>query len=107
MALINCPACSARVSSRAETCSNCNAPIANRNDEASERALARARWNKRKRLQNLAFLSIVSFMVGVGLLWSLRGEPDSWSFKTGVWLSAAGFFGYAILRIKGIMDKFK
>ena len=107
MSLINCPACNNRVSSKAEFCSNCKAPIASKNDEASERAHERARWKRRKRQQNYAFLAILSFVVGVALFWEFREQHTAMGFKAGIWLAAAGFFGYAVLRIKGIVNKFK
>jgi len=107
MALINCPACNNRVSSRAEYCSNCKAPISSKNDEATDRANERTRWNRRKRQQNYAFLAILSFVVGIGLFWKFREDQTSLGFEAGIWFAAVGFFGYAVLRIMGILNKFK
>jgi predicted nucleic acid-binding Zn ribbon protein len=107
MALINCPACNSRISSKSEHCSSCNAPIAANNDEASDRANERASWKRRKRQQNYAFLAILSFVTGVALFWQFRDDQTSTAFKAGIWLGVTGFFGYAALRIMGIWNRFK
>jgi len=106
MALINCPACNNRISSKSDVCSHCQAPIAAKNDEATERALARASWKKRKRQQNYSFLAIFSFTVGVALFWYNRGQQSSIAFILGEWLLVGGFLGYSILRIRTILGKF-
>lgn len=107
MALINCPACGTRNSSRAAYCTSCKAAITAVDDEASERAASRVRWKQRKKMQNFSFLALILFLVGIALYWSNKESPDNWEYTLGLWLLAAGFIGYAALRIKQIIDKFR
>jgi predicted nucleic acid-binding Zn ribbon protein len=106
MALIKCPGCGKRISSRAAHCSHCNAAITAKDDEATERALSRTRWKKRKQMQNLSFLALILFLVGIALYWSNKDSPEDWQYTLGIWLLVAGFISYAVLRIKQIIDKF-
>ncbi len=105
MSLIQCPTCNKRVSSRAAKCTKCGAPIATNDDELTERATSRRRWEINRRLQNYSFLSLIIFLVGIFLFWYHKSDPVGWKYLLGEFLLVGGFLGYSILRMYKIFKK--
>lgn len=105
MALIQCPVCKKRVSNRAIQCPSCGAPIAAQDDEQTERAQARNRWKRNRRLQNISFVTLLIFLIGVLLFWYNKTNPTGWKYLLGQFSMALGFVGYSVLRIYKLVKK--
>ncbi|HFB64754.1 MAG TPA: hypothetical protein ENJ60_04355 [Aeromonadales bacterium] len=105
MALIQCPVCKKRVSSRAAQCSHCGAPIASQDDEQTERAEARNRWKLNRRLQNISFVMLLFFLLGFLLFWYNKSDPTGWKYILGQFAMAVGFVGYSVVRIYKLVKK--
>lgn len=105
MALIQCPVCKKRISNKSSTCSGCGAPIGHQDEEAIARAEKNIRYQRNRKLQNYAFLSLSIFLIGVFLFWGHRDNVHHWLYYLGVFLLSTGFLGYSIIRIYKIIKK--
>ncbi|GAB4171464.1 MAG: hypothetical protein Kow0020_06200 [Wenzhouxiangellaceae bacterium] len=74
MAIIRCPACDRRISSKAPSCPHCHEAVGELNDEQRER-LAMRRWRDQMyRVRNLTYLAMVLIVAGLGLWWVTGAE---------------------------------
>ncbi len=74
MAIIHCPACSARMSSRATACPSCHAAVGELTEEQRDR-LAIRRWRARAyRARNFTYLAMT--LVVAGMLWWWFAPPQ-------------------------------
>lgn len=101
MALIRCPGCRQRVSSRAEACAHCGARIAGAgpgDEEAARRASGRRGGSRLKIQLLLAFTLFVA-----GSLWliftDLRGEARAAERVAAATLAGAGLLWYVGVRL--------
>ena len=113
MAIINCPACNEKVSSKAKACLGCNFDLVNNKtssgltDEqiASQNKLARIK--QKYSLQMQATGSLVLFLLGV-LLWYIGGREVNNLFDSlKVAMIAIGAVWYLLTRIRLIVFKRK
>ncbi len=105
MALVNCPACSKRISNKSTVCPHCQSSINAVDDSAHEQAIYRVRWKKSQRRQYLSFFTLLMFLIGTVFYWMGMDDPDHWHAVVGKILLAAGFIGYAVLRIYHLLNK--
>jgi len=106
MAIINCPACSKRISSVAESCQYCNTIFSDdMDDEAILRSAKNSRLLKKQRLQNYSFLFIVLFTAGALLMYFGLSDGNEAMNSTGRVMIASGFIGYVVLRIAMMIKK--
>ena len=106
MAIINCPACSKRISSVAENCQYCNTIFSDdMDDETILRSAKNSRLLKKQRLQNYSFLFIVLFTAGALLMYFGLSDGNETMNSTGRIMIASGFIGYVVLRIAMMIKK--
>ena len=99
MAIINCPACGARISSVATECEHCGTKFDDSVDsEKAERDARNARWNKKARLQNFSFLSMLVFAIGALLMYFGMSQADDLYQEIGRYMVGLGFVGYIAFR---------
>ncbi len=103
MALIECPMCGKRMSSKALACPHCAAKTNGDND-----SLARiSHIQKSSRLMNQSFLAMSLFIAGV-VIWFWGGEAaHGWRATLGAICFVFGFVGYLITRIRIVLHKRK
>ncbi len=101
MAIISCPKCSKRVSSRMETCPHCGTTLSGDVGEAAERNTAKRRRCVERTVNLHLFLSLI--VLAVGVLWffgeqrSGRGTssgPVAVMLLGGLWYAAARAWGW-------------
>jgi len=103
MALIECPGCNKRISSKAKTCQYCGDNLT-----GDTESLSHINHIKRSsQLMNQSLLAMTMFIAGV-VIWFWRGEPAEGLRAT----IAGGFFvlgfaGYLFTRIQLVMHKRK
>jgi len=109
MAIIQCPNCREKISSRTKICSACNTNLFENNleQELSERKVRNKRFKRRSRLQNLSFLLVLLFAAGTLVLYSGLVNNDEIYFLTGKIMVLSGFIGYISLRVLLFLDKNK
>ncbi|MBY6205905.1 hypothetical protein [Halomonas denitrificans] len=74
MAIIRCPSCSSRMSSKAQACPNCHTPIGQLSQEERDR-LAIRRWRAQAyRARNFTYLAMT--LVVVGMVWWWLAPPQ-------------------------------
>jgi hypothetical protein len=97
MAIIHCPACDRRVSSRAGACPHCNEALAELSDSERERLLIR-RWRDRiYRARNFTYLAMALVVAGTITWW--LSEPQGLMLPIGIApgvLLTVGVTGYVV-----------
>lgn len=103
MALIECPSCQKRISSKATTCSFCNADLTGNTDSLT----TISHIKRSSQLMNHSMLSMTLFIAGV-VIWFWGGEPAQGmrSYIAGVCF-VLGFVGYMITRVRMVLHKRK
>lgn len=103
MALVNCPSCNKRISSKAKECSYCKASISS--DNESLRVISHIK--RSNQLMNQSFLALTLFIGGV-VTWFWGGEPAE-GLRATIALGAfsLGFVGYLVTRIQIVLHKRK
>lgn len=99
MAIINCPACGQRISSVATQCEYCKTSFDDSIDsEKAEREARNARLDKKARLMNYSFLSMLVFAIGALMMYYGMSEADSLYQEIGRYMIGVGFVGYIACR---------
>ncbi|BAJ02028.1 hypothetical protein [Shewanella violacea] len=103
MALINCPSCQKRISSKATKCSSCSANLTGDTDSLT----TISHIKRSNQLMNHSMLSMTLFIAGV-VIWFWGGEPAQGvrSYIAGVFF-VFGFVGYMITRLRIVLHKRK
>ncbi|QYJ77036.1 zinc ribbon domain-containing protein [Shewanella sp. FJAT-52076] len=103
MALVQCPICNKRISSKAPQCPHCNTSSAGDNDSA----LRIAQIKKSQRLMNQSFITMTLFIGGVVVLFWGGEEPEGVRLTAGAVLLTLGFVGYLFTRVQMVINKRK
>jgi len=99
MAIVNCPACGQRISSVATKCEHCKTSFDESVDsEKAERDARNARFNKKAKLQNYSFLSMLVFAIGALLMYLGMSQSDPLYQEIGQVMIGLGFVGYIAFR---------
>lgn len=106
MAIIQCIVCGKRISSKAETCTHCGAKLRGTTEEQLQRAAHIQKLKKNRRLQSLSFLAIIAFAAGFLLKFFPPAQTEVWD-KVALYLMAAGFIGYIVVRLWMMFNKRK
>lgn len=103
MALIECPVCRTRISSKAASCSHCQAKTNGDNE-----SLARISHIKTSaKLMNHSFIAMTLFIAGV-VIWFWGGEPaEGLRANIAGACFVFGFVGYLITRVRIVLHKRK
>ncbi|KFZ38413.1 hypothetical protein HR45_02910 [Shewanella mangrovi] len=103
MALIECPVCKKRMSSKATRCPSCNISVG----EESESAARINSIQKSTQLQTHSFLALTLFIAGV-VIWFWGGEvAEGKQALVGAVCFVFGFAGYLITRVRIVLHKRK
>ncbi|WP_285165082.1 zinc ribbon domain-containing protein [Shewanella goraebulensis] len=103
MALIECPSCQKRISSKAKECSHCRSKTDG--DNESVRIISHIQQSNKLMTQSFVFLTL--FIAGV-LIWFWGGETATGiqsHIATGCFVF--GFVGYSVTRARIVLHKRK
>ncbi|QOL25018.1 hypothetical protein LP316_11970 [Thalassotalea sp. LPB0316] len=105
MAVINCPACSKKISDKAPTCSHCGLEIANATGDRLSHIRKVNRIQRAQTLLNQSFIAMLLFCAGfLGIFW-YDNNQTSWQYLLSMIVCVIGFFSYIITRIRLIIFK--
>jgi len=108
MAIINCPACSKRISSATSSCEYCKTVFGNDIDEEKQIRLANnLRFMKIQRLQNFSFLFVMVFAAGAMIMYFGITDNDDTLNTAGRIMLALGFIGYVVARVMLVLSRRK
>ncbi|QBY06051.1 hypothetical protein E2K93_17520 [Thalassotalea sp. HSM 43] len=107
MALIDCPSCSKRISSKAAVCQHCNTVVSDMSDEKRQSMQQMARIKQQQTLMNHSMIAMLLFCGGFGFMFWGKPDPQSWQYMIGGGATAGGFLWYLANRIRIIMSKRK
>jgi len=83
MAIIRCPACDHRVSSKARACPYCHEPIVELTEAERERLLLRRWRDQLYRARNATYLAMTAVVVGMIWWWLAKPQGLSLPIPTG------------------------
>ena len=103
MALVECPVCHKRMSSKSLRCPNCDLAVNGDN----ESAIRIQQIKKAAQLQTHSFIALTLFIVGV-VIWFWGGEvAEGKQALAGSVCFVFGFVGYLITRLRIVLNKRK
>lgn len=98
MALINCPNCGKKVSSKAEVCNHCHTSLTDNSPERNA-VLAKRKHNKRVLMvSNLSLVTLIMFLAGAFIVFYLQPDQDDILSTLGIAGLAVGSIGYMGVR---------
>ena len=107
MALIDCPSCSQRISSKASVCSHCSFVIAELSEEQRVAHQRISKIEKSQKIMNQSMVAMLLFCGGFGSMFWGQPEPGSIQYSLGMGTSVVGFIWYIVNRVRIIMLKKK
>ncbi len=105
MALINCPGCAKRISSKAAVCSHCSLVLENVTEEKRLTMQKMSTIDKSSRIMNQSMLAMLLFCGGFGFMFWGDPEPASWQNTTAIGATVIGFIWYIVNRVRLILLK--
>ncbi len=99
MAIIACPNCAKRISSRAKTCEHCGFDLHSVEAEDRQKSTRKHLRKVKTRLTAIAFLSILVFTIGILMTYYYLAEPGSAPLIIGNGLLIIGFVAFGVVRI--------
>lgn len=98
MALINCPSCGKKVSSKAESCNHCHISLTDNSPERNS-VLAKRRQNQRiMMVGNLSLVTLLMFLAGAFIVFYLQPDKDDILNTLGLAGLSIGSIGYMGVR---------
>jgi hypothetical protein len=105
MAVINCPSCQKKISSKAKICSHCEIDLANMGSEQSKVMQTITLVQKHQKLMTHSFIAMLLFCGGFLFLFWQDALPGSWQYITSIASTIVGFIFYLITRVRLMMLK--
>ncbi|WNC70480.1 hypothetical protein RGQ13_10050 [Thalassotalea psychrophila] len=107
MALINCPKCSKRISSKAAVCNHCQCILGDLNEEQRVNMQQLTRLEVSQKLMNQSMVAMLLFCGGFGFMFWGEPSPESWQYNIAAGSAVLGFSWYIINRVRILMLKKK
>ena len=107
MALINCPKCSTRISSKAAVCSNCQTVLGDMTEEQLHNLQQMTKLQKSQKLLNHSMMAMFIFCGGIGSMYWGNPEPESLQSTLAIGTAVVGFVWYIVSRARIILLKRK
>ena len=105
MALIDCPACKKRMSSKAEACPHCDYKISGLSTEQRDREWQRVMQRKRERLMSQSMLALLIAIAAFTYFFMQQPEPDSWQLHLANAGMLLGLLWFVINRVRMLLLK--
>ncbi|KGJ98356.1 Zn-ribbon protein [Thalassotalea sp. ND16A] len=107
MALINCPSCSKRISSKAVVCQHCQCVLADMSEEQRLSMQKISKIEQSQKLMNQSMIAMLLFCGGFGFMFWGEPEPTSWQYSLATGSAVIGFAWYILNRARIIWLKRK
>jgi len=107
MAVINCPRCKKKISSKAKQCSHCSLSLTALNVDKVANMNKIDRINRAQRLMNYSFIAMLLFCGGFLFMFWDSVEPNTWQHTLAMTSTVIGFVMYIIIRVKLLLLKRK
>lgn len=105
MALIECPACSKRMSSKADACPHCDFKLAGVSGEQREREWQQVLQRKRERLMSQSMLALLMAIAAFTYFFMQQPEPGSWQLHLANGGMLVGLVWFVINRVRMLLLK--
>lgn len=105
MALISCPSCQKRISSKAQSCNHCGFSLGNASQEDLLRKERLNRFKKFQSLNNQSLLAVLLFVAGFAYMYWGGVRPNETEYTIAMSMSATGFIWYIINRVRIVIAK--
>jgi hypothetical protein len=105
MAIIQCPSCNKRVSSRAEVCPHCDFQLAGRSPDELEQAQQRALQRRKEKLLGQSMLALLVAIGGFAYSFLEQPHPESWQAAVSYGAMALGLVWFIVNRVRILMVK--
>ncbi|MDN3651520.1 hypothetical protein QWY77_01815 [Thalassotalea ponticola] len=107
MALIDCPSCNKRISSKAPVCQHCHTVLDGTSDEQRKSMQQMARIQKHQQLMTHSMLAMLLFCGGFGFMFWGDHQPHSWQYTLSAGTTVVGFVWYVVTRVRILWAKRK
>ncbi|WP_371379292.1 hypothetical protein [Thalassotalea aquiviva] len=107
MALIECPNCTKKMSSKAAVCSHCNTVVADMTQEQRENQQRIHKIEQSQKLMTHSMIAMLLFCAGFGFMFWGQPAPDSWQYGLATGSAVFGFVWYIVNRVRLILMKRK
>lgn len=107
MALIDCPSCRKKISSKATTCTHCNFNLKQASSDDVLRKEKLTKFKHRNGIQTQSMLAMLLFIGGFAFMYWGDTRMEDTQYKVAVVAAVAGFCWYVACRIRLILLKIK
>lgn len=107
MAVINCPNCKKKISSKATTCTHCDVDLSSVDEEKLENYKTVNRIKQTQNNMMVAFVAMLMFCGGFLFFYMYDAQIGTWEYVTSVTCSIVGFVLYIVTRLRLILIKRK
>lgn len=107
MALIDCPSCSKRISSKAAVCSHCQCVLSELSEEKRLTMHQMSKLEQSQKLMTQSMIAMLLFCGGFGFMFWGEPSPESWQHTVATGAAVVGFAWYIINRARLIFLKRK
>ncbi|MFC6439855.1 hypothetical protein [Bowmanella sp. JS7-9] len=105
MALVDCPACSKKISDKARTCQHCGFAIGDADADDILRKAKYQKFKKKQSLMNQSMLAMLMFIAGFAVIFWGEPEMNSLQQYIGIGCCVIGFCWYILNRLRLILLK--
>ena len=107
MAIVSCPSCHGKISSKAKQCTHCQFDLINQSTEQADKLRKEAEWKKQNSLQMQSFASVVLFALGVMIYYFATQNGEDFWLNIGRFFLGGGMIWYLVIRIWLLVNKYK
>lgn len=107
MALIDCPSCGKKISSKAQTCSHCGFAFGNASSEDLVRKQNLRKFQQIQSVQTQSMVAMLLFITGFAFMYWGGAQPGDTQHTVAIGCSVVGFGWYIINRVRLIFLKRK
>lgn len=107
MALIQCPSCTKKISSKAAVCSHCSTVVADMSEEQRVNIKQMTSIEQSVAITTQSMIAMLLFCGGFGFMFWGEPEPASWQSTLATGTAVLGFVWYIINRVRILLLKRK
>lgn len=107
MAVINCPACSKKISDKSKTCTHCGIEVQGADHEKLASIKIEQRIKTQQSLMNQSFIALLLFCSGFLYLFWQNAQPGTVEYIAAITCTIIGFCWYIINRVRILLVKRK
>jgi len=105
MAIIACPSCGKKISSKAPSCQFCQRPLGELSPAEADKIARDKRTQKNRSINNQAMLSVVIFLAGFMVFYFKEPENGSWQQTLNYLVMGVAAASYIMAKIRMVIFK--